>query len=161
MTLKTRYSSKEHLPCAKATRVTTQAVGSGVGSAIIFTAAEYDLPGVPVMWSAGTNPHRLTAPIPGVYTAYASGNFEYNGTGLRMFYILHNAAVIKAITMTISGSANVSAACVSSDVNMAQGDWVEFQMYQNSGVTLNAMVYPISMGLRCVIPYTFKDWSEQ
>lgn len=153
-------ATAQHPAAVRVTRTTAQSITQNSGVAVIWTGVEYDVPGIPAMWSAGT-PTRLTAPMVGVY--HAIGNTQFAplaGLGFRIFYLVQNGGTIVSIANTLAGGTYQTGEVVSADVLMAAGDYLELLVYHNSAAALNLdPIYPMAMSLRLIYSATVQEWS--
>lgn len=137
-------------------RSTSQAVGSGSISAVVFDVEVYDTGN---MWAVG-NPSRLTAPVNGIYAITFGAQFAINSTGARILFLQKTASAVTSYAGMFNSVGNATfylGATVHAEDTMNAGDYFECMAYQASGVTLNldttVSTYPIwaSMSL---IAYT-------
>lgn len=119
-------------PSAMLARNTVQSHANNAWSVVSMNLAVVDTHGG---WSGGG----YAAPIAGIYDVAASGSWASNVTGRRGVRLTVNgsfAANTSAI-ITPAGSGEISLAGSSSLLNLAAGDLVEVETYQNSGGALN------------------------
>jgi hypothetical protein len=128
-------------PRAVLTRSTNQAVASGAFTAVVWDNAFLNTGGVAggTLWSAATNPTRITVPLAGVYLVTASVVIDAAAGGtLRLAQLDANAGFVFANASSApSGAANWVRLCVSGLVSLAVASYVEFEIYQDSGGALN------------------------
>jgi len=87
-----------------------------------------------------TNNTRLTCKTAGVYTMWGGHRLTGNATGTRQVAIrLNGVTVIANMMLTAVGVANCNLA-VAGLYKLAVNDYVELGVYQNSGITLYALV---------------------
>lgn len=86
--------------------------------------------------SVSVNPSRLTAPSDGWYSIGASIRFQSDSTGIRMVSLKHSIySYIARERRTASGNSEVT---VSTMYYMSAGQYVEVEVFQDSGGSLNA-----------------------
>ncbi|MHB8511491.1 MAG: hypothetical protein ACYDCC_04870 [Actinomycetota bacterium] len=101
-----------------------------------LTTTQFDTDG---FHSNVTNPSRMTVPtgLGGLYTITAQVDWASNSTGRRVLWILYNGAVLAEETKTaINGTDTLQQ--VTTITQLAQTDYVQIQLWQNSATTLNA-----------------------
>jgi hypothetical protein len=124
---------------ARVSRVTAQAVGSAVSSAMVWTIVDYD---TAVFWAAG-QPSRLTCAVAGTYNFSFGAQFAISAAGGQRSLFLQRTTAIGGVATIIAIShftPNASWYCggtVECDMNMAVGDYVECMAYHNAGAVLN------------------------
>ena len=94
--------------------------------------------------STSTNTNRITIPTGkgGKYLITAAANWAANTTGIRYLYLSKNNTTPQSNTtiMSIAGPAGINAAISAAGsivVDLAVGDWISMECYQNSGGALN------------------------
>ena len=122
-------------PRCRVSRITTQAVGSGVSSAVVWTIEDYDSS---TMWNPA-NPSRLVAPVAGTYNFSFGCQFAASGTaGARAFFFTKNGvATVIAISHFMPNASWYVGGTVETDIVMAANDYIECMAYQNTGGVLN------------------------
>ena len=90
-------------------------------------------------WSAAA-PTRLTVPKGrgGVYLVVANGTFAAGAEADRLVRIVKNTATLVAEARLVEAGSTISVTATQL-VQLNAGDYVEMQMYQNSGVAINAL----------------------
>lgn len=125
---------------ARVRRTTNQSISSGgSGDLITFDAQRYDTDD---FWDAGS-PTKLTCPKDGVYHIGASiymatGTFsttEQVQVSIKLNGTTTIAAHIRAMTNGLNESFPLSC-----DYELAEGDYVEVEVFQNSGSSKNVLV---------------------
>lgn len=123
-------------PAPRSYRTTSQTITTGTDTAITFEAVDAD----PLTsWSAGS-PTRLTVVAAGRYLATGTIRFASNATGYRQGSIVLGGATVigRVILPTVSGN-SVEFAVVSSAVTLAAGNYLELNVWQNSGGNLDVL----------------------
>ena len=86
-----------------------------------------------------TNNTRLTVPIAGRYLFHGSNQFIANATGLRLMRVLKNNTTVIAECGGWPGDGSVGTRCnVVGMEALAEGDYIELQVWQNSGGDLDS-----------------------
>lgn len=90
-------------------------------------------------WSAAT-PTRLTVPAGrgGVYLVVANGTFAAGAEADRLVRIVKNTATIVGEARLVEAGSTISVTATQL-VQLAAGDYVEMQMFQNSGAVVTAL----------------------
>lgn len=125
---------KLNQPRVRVQRNTTQSISTGSATAISFNTELHDLGGG--MWVIGS-PTRLTAPIAGLYLCGAAAEFAANATGNRQVQIMVNGSENHRITIPSVGSGLATRVMAASLVSLAASDFIEFNVFQDSGGSLN------------------------
>ncbi len=86
-----------------------------------------------------TNPSRLTAPIAGKYDLTAGFFWAGNATGQRQGYMRKNGTDYIGVSVVGTGSAIYHAHSLATQINMVAGDYIELQVYQDSGGALSSL----------------------
>jgi hypothetical protein len=124
------------VPMAKVYNSTAQSVAQGMHTILNFDTKYYDTNG---MHDPLTNPTRLTCKTPGTYLTFATIAFEINPTGYREVLILENGANSTGI-MRISPATDMSTFITVVGLRvLSVGNYLEVQVRQNSGETLNVL----------------------
>jgi len=109
-----------------------QSTANNTPVALTFDTEDYDSGGL----HAAGNPTRLTAGIAGNYRIYGNVNWA-TGTGFRDLYIRKNGADILAYVRIPAVSGSGTLLTITTDDDLAAGDYVELVAVQNSGGALN------------------------
>jgi hypothetical protein len=123
-------------PCARVFNSTDLAIPNTTHTILAFDSERYD---TDTIHSTSSNTSRLTCVTPGVYAISAHVSFAPSAAGtLRAVHIRLNGATFIAVNYDppVGGgfSTNVS---VSTQYRLAAGDYVEVDVYQDSGGSLN------------------------
>jgi hypothetical protein len=104
---------------------------------LTFDSERYD---TDTIHSTVSNTSRLTATTAGKYDIKGSISYTAAASGVRLARILLNGAtVIANETRASASAADATAMTVATVYDLAAGDYVELQAYQNSGGSLNAL----------------------
>lgn len=119
----------------RASRSTTQSIANTTDTAITFDAVNSD---AWACWSAG-QATRLTAPIPGRYSATGLISWAGNATGFRSIWIEKNGTSTLGRQSTVSvGAGNPTwMEATAQPFDMVPGDYLRLIVWQNSGGALN------------------------
>lgn len=112
-----------------------QAVASVTDAMVQWNAETRDADG---FHDNATNNTRLTVPAgeAGVYRAVAVVTFSNNSTGIRDLYIFVNGVKRAVMTRSIVG-AQVETVMLSTQLDLAVGDYVEAGVWHNAGVSVD------------------------
>ena len=110
---------------------------TGAGQLVTWDSELYDTDSMHSTSSATT---RLTAQTPGLYEIKGQYNFGTNGTGQRQVAIFKNGAPQCYESTNALAASQSTLLSLSKDLYLAAGDYVEFQVQQNSGGTIVAPV---------------------
>lgn len=110
------------------------AVATGVGTALTFNTERYDTGN---FHSTSSNTSRLTAPTAGLYTVGACVAWAGNATGVRAASLRVNGTDVIARELVDIDSATTHTHNVSTEYQLAAGDYVEVVVAQDSGGNLN------------------------
>lgn len=104
---------------------------------LTFNTERFDTGG---LHSTSANTSRLTAVTAGKYLIFADVQWTFNASGDRMVALLLNGAttIAKDQAEPVSGSTLLTVQSLSTIYHLAANDYVEVQVYQNSGGALNA-----------------------
>lgn len=145
---------RQPVPNARVLRTTNQSLANVTLTPIAFDAESWD---VGNLWKPG-QPTRLTAPITGLYAMGANAQISVNANNQRQLRFIKNGtdnfAVKNMMTLT---DGNQPLMELTSMYRLAAGDYIEFYIYQNSGVALNAEAggtYSISFWMYRISGYT-------
>ncbi len=119
----------------RVSRITAQAVGSGVSSAVVWTVEDYDSS---TMWNPA-NPSRIVAPVAGTYNFSFGTQFAISAAGgaRSIFFLKNSGGAVLAISHFFPNASWYAGGVVETDVVMAANDFIECMVYQNSGGVLN------------------------
>lgn len=117
----------------RAHRAADQTIPNNAWTEVTWEAVDGDPWGC---WS-GTNPTRLTAPIPGRYQAVLNVTFAQNATGNRGARIQDDAGVVlgRSLVAAVTGS-NVSLCVTSMPFTLSTGGFITASVFQDSGGNL-------------------------
>jgi len=118
-------------------RSTAQTIANNMWTAQIFDAIAYEKKpsGAASQWSLG-NPTRLTCVVAGFYLVVTHVMFVANATGDRIIGLYKNGMIFANTSTRAGASLGVSAQLVEL-VSLNVGDYIESQVFQNSGGNLN------------------------
>lgn len=119
---------------ARAVVVTALPVSDGTPLYPSFDYTDFDTASI---WSVA-NPTRLTAPVSGVYVISATNGWAASGAGSRTMRVLRNHAG-RVGSVKDAGSADTMFQNLSTSHVLAAGDYIEIQLIQNSGGSLNTI----------------------
>jgi len=124
-------------PRANIRQTAVQSIPNGAYTSISFQTEDYDTPSGhdPV-----TNNTRYTAPITGKYTFSGGVAFVANGSGLRGTRWAKNGTALNAsasmfVTVGAGAASRITAQTIG--VDLAAGDFVELQAFQDTGGAIN------------------------
>ena len=123
------------IPAASASAVAGQDISSGVTVALTFAAASFNKGG---LYDAG-HPDRLTAQVGGEYLVVGMADWQSNANGVRQLMIADNNVVV-AVTSE-AGNVAANGQQVEGIFQLAAGDVIQLDAFQNSGSTLDATYY--------------------
>jgi hypothetical protein len=121
----------------KAVRTTDQSIPNSTNTNVLFTAEDYDTDG---MHSTTINSDRITIPagLGGLYEVKAACRFTTNTTNRRFWAIQKNGTTNIEFVQVPAGSGGGGVAqALSLDVQLAAGDYVNLQVFQDSGSTIS------------------------
>jgi hypothetical protein len=113
-----------------------QSIPNDTDTALSFNQEDYD---TDAMHDNSTNNERLTCQKAGKYVIFACIGFQSNATGNRRIRIIHSVdgGIARLDIVNIGASYHyISTACV---YEMAVGEYVTLEGYQNSGGALNVL----------------------
>ena len=116
---------------------TTQSINNATDTIVTYDAEEFDTDG---FHSGSVNTGRMTIPSgkAGKYLLIANTIFAANATGARSTNFMKNGTSAGAFQQLVSaGSSTSTIFSMSAIVDLAVGDYVEVNAYQNSGGALN------------------------
>lgn len=113
----------------------TESIANNTATRVSFDAEEYDTDS---MHSTVTNNSRVTATTAGKYLITANANWASNTTGRRYLSIAKNntTTLAQMNSAPVSGTGECGQAIVSA-ASLSAGDYVELEVYQNSGGSLD------------------------
>jgi hypothetical protein len=121
-----------------ATRASNQTISNATFVAIAFTSEDFDTDG---FHDNSTNNTRLTIPAGkgGYYWVYGSFMYAPNATGRRDIYIFKNTTLSKFHVFPATSSTIANSVSIGAVINLAAGDYVTLQAYQESGGNLDIL----------------------
>ena len=123
-------------PTAVMYRSTSQSIANNSYTTVDLTSELSDTNGA---HDTSTNPSRYTCPIAGDWLLLGAGSIVANATGGRGIRLLKNGSAIEG-SAKFETNASASFGWVGQTsliVTLAVGDYVQMQLYQNSGGALN------------------------
>lgn len=123
-------------PMARAYNSAVQAIANNSVTTITFDSERWDTDAI---HSTSVNTSRLTCKTAGVYTIGAHIGFAANSTGIRNVYIYLNGTTYIAINIAPAVNGDASIYSVTTDYELAVNDYVEAQVLQTSGGSLNTV----------------------
>lgn len=126
------------LPRSRAYSGASQPTTSGVPTILTFDTNQYDYGPV---HSTAVNPTRFTVPVggSGVYAFVAQARFDQNAAGVRQFQVLKNGSLPIAFAFISAASLGDTCVPVAGQIDLVAGDYLELQVFQNSGGNLNVL----------------------
>jgi hypothetical protein len=117
-------------------RSSSQSVSNATNTSINFNAEFVD---TDAFHDNSTNSNRLTVPAgkAGKYFITATANFAGNSTGIRQLLLYKNATNVADCVVPVNNSAGSTNCHVAIILDLAVADYMEFQVWQNSGGSLN------------------------
>jgi hypothetical protein len=125
------------------TKSATQSLANNTGTKITWDTETYDTDG---FHSLVTNTSRITIPSgkAGYYSITATGAFGANATGQRYFAFYKNGTMELVYARNAGYSAADLAASGTAILNLAVGDYIELEAFQNSGGALQFNDNPLT-----------------
>lgn len=122
---------------ARVYNTAAQSIADSVTTTITFDSERSD---VGAFHSTSSNTSRLTIPVAGTYACGVALRFASNATGYRLAGIVLNGAttIVRDVRTTVNGLQTSVAAATLYD--FAAADYIEVQVFQNSGGALNVDV---------------------
>ncbi len=114
-----------------------QTLTTSTDTTLLFDSERWD---TDTIHSTTTNTGRLTCNTAGIYTIAANVSFANNATGLRLVKIVLNGATVICLDMRAALSGSDTHMALSTQYNLAAGDYVECVAWQSSGGNLNTVV---------------------
>lgn len=131
-------TSVQAAQAARVYRTTNQSINTATLTAFSPDTVDYDA-GSPTAFWAGGNPTRLTAPQAGKYTVGATVVWDTSAVGTRAIYVVKNGVTGTRLAGEDMNALSGAAVNVSTTLNLAAGDYVEFYVKQDSGGNLNVV----------------------
>lgn len=125
----------------KAKLAAAQSIATSTHTSLYFAAEDFDLN---AMHDNSTLTERVYIKTAGIYAVHGYAVFAADATGIRSWQIWINSAAKEISTLNAS-SASAHHNGVSGVFNLAENDYVELIVYQNSGAALN--VNPASLAV--------------
>ena len=115
------------------------AIATNTFTALTYNSEDFDTDG---FHSTSSNTSRLTVPtgLGGKYSIKAQLEWNVNATGIRALKIYKNGTAVKASTEAVPSSTVYVGLVMSTDLELAAGDYIELYAFQNIGTNLT--VYP-------------------
>lgn len=120
---------------ARARRDAVQSILDDTVTSIEFDTEDFDTDGIVDV--GGANPSRLVVPITGKYIASGTGSIATNTTGVRACIIKVNGTTEVAVNQQNAPSVAFAMVVCTPPLSLTAGDYLELQVYQNSGGPLN------------------------
>lgn len=117
----------------------TQAISTSTVTALAFNSERYD---IGATHSTSVNNNRLTVPtgMGGLYAMGGHVDWQQNSAGWRTMGIRVNGTTVVAFTADVPGAPNMPVTqTVSTEYELAAGDYIELRVEQNSGGNLNIL----------------------
>lgn len=113
-----------------------QSINSGSWTAIQFNQERWD---TDTIHDNVTNNTRLTCTTAGVYVITGSVSMQSNAAALKGIRIILNGATVIAEESTTAADTDVFTRTITTIYNLSATDYVELQVYHNTGVARNAL----------------------
>lgn len=137
-------------------RSSTQSISNAAWVSLAFDSNLYDYGPV---HSTSVNNTRFTAPATGEYHVVGQVTFSADSTGQRGIRILKNSYVAAGYTfVNATAGSHQTYLNVSASIEMTAGDYVEVQVYQNRGSSLNSVAASSSDRLTSASMEIVKGW---
>lgn len=128
------YYVSTSLEKCRASRNAVQAINDITWTPVDFNTESLD---IGAMHSTTVNPSRFTAPVNGIYVVKARTTFAV-GTGVREGRLYRNGTFLEDyVEAEVHSNTYQYSLFCSADIVLNATDYVEFQVYQNSGGALN------------------------
>ena len=115
-----------------------QSISNAAYNTLTFNTERWD---TDTIHSTISNTGRLTATTAGKYAIAGNAAIATNATGIRAMQILLNGTtVIAKNVVTATGGSNATYFAIATQYNLAAADYVELQVYQDSGGALDTVV---------------------
>lgn len=123
-------------PFAFLVQTSAQSIGTGAWTGVTFGVEVFDTHSG---HSTSSDTSRYTAQVAGTYMVLGRGGFVPNSTGRRGVRITKNGVVVGgSANFTQTSTGDVWANSASAMVHLDVGEYVEVQIYQDSGGNLNS-----------------------
>jgi len=132
-------------PMAAVYKAAAQSIPDVTVTTLTFDTERYDSDS---MHSTSSNTGRMTINTAGVYLIHLTGYFASNATGFRNAYLLVNGAGPYIMENKNAVNGDVTLINFSAELDLAVNDYVEVQLYQNSGGALNFTSSDVTAGYR-------------
>jgi hypothetical protein len=128
-------SQYRSVPAARAYHNASQSVAHATLTVLALNSERWD---TDTMHDPATNNSRLTVKTAGWYVVTAAAEFAANATGIRQLKVLLNGATpIAVLSQPASTGGNFTRQVVVTAYFFAVTDWVEMEVFQDSGGALN------------------------
>jgi len=122
------------VPQARATKDAIQSVSHNTLTTVTFPTEQFDTAD---LHDVTTNTNRLTAPLAGVYLITASVYFVGGNAGVREIILRNNGSQFQREHAAGVTTALDTSPSISSLYRLAAGDFIDMQVFQDSGGSLN------------------------
>jgi hypothetical protein len=131
--------SNNFIGCRATKTGSNQTISNNTYTLVTFNAETYDTDG---FHSTSVNTERMTIPagLAGYYQVTANVGFNTNTTGRRLLQIKKNGSAIAVGEASSATTDNYPAFNTSIIVNLTVGDYVDLEVYQTSGGSLDVLV---------------------
>ena len=130
------YNLTRTKPMCRVYHSANQSLTSGVAAVLAFGAERYD---TDTLHDTAVNNSRITMVTPGKYRFGASVEYEANATGVRLVHVLLNGTTAIATETEAAAGAAASRLTISGEYAFAAGDYLQLQVYQDSGGALSVV----------------------
>lgn len=139
---------------ARGTRNNNQSIANTTHTPLTWEAESYD---TDALHDNATNPERFTVPAGkgGKYEVRAAVFWAANGTGVRQLAIVKNGITAMAHDRLAPSASQDFSQAVAAIVDLAPGDYVQVNLYQDSGAALSVIG---NSGLGLVTTYMEVHW---
>lgn len=125
------------IPSARVYRSSNQSISDATATILLFDSERYDTAS---LHSTVSNTGRLTAPIAGKYLITCGLEFASNVNGRREIRLLVNGSTIIAQDIRGGSISGITSPMMLTTVySLAANDYVEVEVYQNRGGSLNVL----------------------
>lgn len=131
-------------PSAKVKKSAAQAINNGASTTVSWNQEDWDTDAI---HDNATNNTRLTCKTAGKYGVWANIHWATSASGSRGLGVLINGITVHSFNYPAASTLDpeVGAYC---EVQLAVNDYVEIQVYQNSGGALNLSNVDSAFGMR-------------